>query len=110
MSTAQTAKPAPLEAMQLLLAALLAKKDIRDQKMYFTITFTSLVEYIVTRQREGKHRNNWLGWFNKVSKSTAWISFPTQGKYSLIRPGVGEARRSNKVDFIRGAGKNETFR
>lgn len=62
------------------------------------------------REKEGKHKNNWLGWFNKVSKSTAWICFHTLGKYSLITPGVWEEGSSNKVVFIRGSGENETLR
>lgn len=97
-------KPTLLEA-KLLLAALSAKKTSVIRKIHYTLTFTSLIEWIVTRQREGKHRNNWFGWFNKVSKSRAWICFQTLGKYSLITPGVGEAGGSNKVDFIRGSEK-----
>lgn len=66
----------------------------------FYINIYALIEWIVTHQTKGKHKSNWLGCFNKVSKSTAWICFPTLGKYSLITVGTEEEGSSNKVDFI----------
>lgn len=48
--------------------------------------------------RSTANRNNWLGWFNKVSKSIAWICFHTLGKYSLIMRVWG--RRKTAISSI----------
>lgn len=110
ISTAHTAQPSYRRTQSYCLKHCLQSEKTsmltNSRKVHLTLTFTNLIEWFITRQKEAKHKNNWLGWFNKVSKSKAWICFHTLGKYSLIMTGVGEEGRSNKVDLIQGTGEN----